>query len=65
MIKHENEKFSSCICKHVFDRIKIEIIDNKNDEEYQLDMPPEIYEELKKLIIEFEKSLTSKINRVY
>lgn len=44
MIKHENEKFSSCICKHVFDRIKIEIIDNKNDEEYQLDMPPEIYE---------------------
>lgn len=45
----------SYICKHVFGRIKIQIYDNEAQEDYQLDMPPHVYEELKKLIKKFEK----------
>lgn len=48
-------RFDSWIGKHVFGRIKICIYDSQGDENYYLDMPPDVYEELKRLIKEFDK----------
>lgn len=48
-------RFGSWIGKHVFGRVKIYIYDGQGDETYFLDMPPDVYQELKRLIKEFEK----------
>lgn len=52
----ENERFESFIDTHVFGRIKIHIYDKDGDEDYALDMPPRVYEELKNIITIFEKN---------
>lgn len=51
----ESERFESYIDTHVFQRIKIHIYDREGDEDYTLDMPPRVYEELKNIITIFEK----------
>lgn len=51
----KEKKLYSWIEKHVFGRIKIQIDDPEADEFYTFDLPPHIYEELKKVIKQFEK----------
>lgn len=52
------DRFESAIFKHVFGRVKIDIYDCQGDETYVLDMPPDVYEELKRLINDFEEDKT-------
>lgn len=54
------ERFDSSIFKHVFGRIKFYIYDSEGDETYSLDMPPDVYEELKRLIKEFDNGIIEK-----
>lgn len=51
----DNEQFESYIDSHVFGRIKFHIYDKQGDEDYSLDMPPDVYEHLIELIKKFEE----------
>lgn len=53
----KEKKLYSWIGEHVFGRIKIQIDDPEADEFYTFDLPPHIYEELKKVIKQFEKRI--------
>lgn len=56
-----DDKFDSYIGSHVFNRVLISIYDCQGDEYYKLDMPPDVYEELKRLINAYEKELKNGI----
>lgn len=55
MVTIDDERFSSWMGSHVFDRVKISIYDIQGDEYYTLDMPPAVYEHLKELIKKYEE----------
>lgn len=53
-MQRENERFDTTMFRHVWNRIMLKIWDKQGDEYYQLDMPPDVYEELKQAIKEYD-----------